>query len=274
LCPSAPAAIAVLRMGACTAAFDRPLPETGRAKFATLVDASRRAVDEVVVARLSEDALDVMTHGGPGVRQAVNACLASHGPSHGLGAVDAEPGAEWHRLAQAPSPAAARWLLRNGSNNPPFDEQFLRRPPVILITGRSNAGKSTLLNAWCGHTRALVADAPGTTRDLVAAETVLAGWRVVLLDSAGLRDTDDPLEGAGQQLARQARSRVDLSLYLRSPGESVKADGDLVVSGKADFGDVVDGIPWSARGLPGRDPDKLLRDLSLAVLGRLRLPPS
>ena len=82
--------------------------------------------------------------------------------------------------------------------------ELLYRPPFgVLITGPANAGKSSLLNAWCGHQRALVSDQAGTTRDLVAAETICHGWRLRLLDSAGLRAGADAIEAAGQALVEQ-----------------------------------------------------------------------
>lgn len=271
LTPSAPAAIAVVRAAACAELFDRSLPNVGRARFARLVDGSGTVIDETVVMRVNDNEIDIMTHGGPGVRAGVNAGLLAHGLRE---RADADLGGDWLRLARAASPAAAQWLLRNGSVATPFNAEFLHRQPMILLTGRTNAGKSALLNAWCGHQRAIVADIPGTTRDLVAAETVMSGWRCLLLDSAGVRESDDPLETAGQDLARQARVRADLVLYLRSPGElGAGRRNDLVVNGKADQEAPSDGRPaWSIHGLPGRSTDKLLHELSLAVLARLRLP--
>jgi hypothetical protein len=167
------------------------------------------------------------------------------------------------------------WLLRHGETTPPFPPRHLVRQPVVLITGPANAGKSTLLNSWCGHQRALVSEVPGTTRDLVAAVTLVAGWRLRLLDSAGLRTTDDALDQAGQALVAGARSIADLVLFLKSPDRSdhQPRSEDLVVHGKADLlPSPPDGLLWSCHGLPGRDPQRLLDLLGLAVLQRLGLP--
>jgi tRNA modification GTPase len=163
-----------------------------------------------------------------------------------------------------------RWLLTN-DGPPPFPADLLERVPVVLITGPANAGKSTLLNAWCGHQRALVSDIPGTTRDLVAAQTLVHGWRLRLLDSAGLRAGGDELERAGQALAAQARRSADLVLYLRPPGDHGGEAGDLIVQGKADLS-ASDGLRWSVHGVPGTGPASLLDHLGRAVLERLRLP--
>lgn len=274
LTPPDPAAIAILRCQALPALIDRPLPDRGRARFARLIDAGGRMVDEVVVCHLDSGQLELATHGGVGVRLAVDQCLGGHG----LLPVAAAPDPYWNALAAAPSPAAVRWLLTHPDQQPDFPAIYLRRQPVVLITGPANAGKSTLLNAWCGHQRALVADVPGTTRDLVTAQTLVHGWRLRLVDSAGLRATADPLEAAGQALVERARATADVVLHLLPAGTAGAAAGnDLVVIGKADLAadgaDLAAGPLWSAVGLPGRTPAALLDDLSRNLLRRLGLPP-
>ena len=269
LTPAAPAAIAIVRVPALPGLLDRALPAVGADRFARLVAPDGTVVDEIVVDRPTDDALHLMTHGGPGVRQAVDACLAAHGLVPGPVAMDPEweaPG--WKALARAPSPAAVRWLLDHPGAVPPFPPAFLVRTPLVLITGPANAGKSTLLNAWCGRRRALVSEIPGTTRDLLAAETLIDGWRLRLLDSAGLRSTDDPLERAGQALVAAARARADLVVSLRPPGDDVpEAASDLVVLGKADLRPPGPGLRWSSH-----DAAAGLAALGAAVLERLGLP--
>ena len=278
LTPPAPAAIAILSMPALTSAFDRPLPAPDHARFMRLQHPDGSTVDELVVDRISEQRLHLMTHGGPGVRQAVDACLMAHGLQQVSASTDsAMVDPQWAALALAPSPAAVAWLLAHPDATPPFAADFLRRSPVILITGPANAGKSTLLNHWCGRRRALVSDIPGTTRDLIAAETLIDGWRVRLLDSAGLRPTDDPLEQAGQELVHAARLRVDLVLSLRPPGDDVpECATDLVIFGKADLrpeyahkphSGSVRALTWSAN-----DATAGLARLGCAVRERLGLP--
>jgi hypothetical protein len=268
LTPPAPAALAIARIPARPELFDRSLPAVDAARFARLIAPDGTVVDEVVVDRLSVDELHLMTHGGPGVRQAVEACLAAHGLHPAPTTLDPR----WAALAAAPAPAAVDWLLAHPGETPPFAADFLRRTPVVLITGPTNAGKSTLLNAWCGRRRALVSDVPGTTRDLLAAETVIGGWRIRLLDSAGLRATDDPLERAGQELVAAARLRADLVLSLRPPGDDVPdAPDDLVVLGKADLRPVDLGPALGLRWSTQDQADGLAR-LGAAVLDRLGLP--
>lgn len=270
LTPPVPAAIAMLRMPVMVAAFDRAPPARGKARLLVLRDAGGAAVDEAVVVGL-EDGLEVMVHGGPGVRAAVEAALLSHGCAAVPGA--AEP--RWDALATAAHPAAVRWLLAHGSTEEsPFRRDLLSRCPVVLITGPANAGKSTLLNAWCGRQRALVSDVPGTTRDLVAAEALTHGWRLRLLDSAGLRSAADPLERAGQALVDGARRYADVVVFLRPPGGDTGSDpapGDLLVMGKADLMPAPPDSCWSVHGVSGRPADELLNRLGIAVLTRLGL---
>ena len=269
LTPAAPAAIAIASMPALATAFDRPLPDVDHARFMRLLHPDGSTVDELVVDRVAPQRLHLMTHGGPGVRQAVDACLTAHGLMGSEIVVDSQ----WLALARAPSPAAVTWLLAHPDTTPPFSADFLRRSPVVLITGPANAGKSTLLNHWCGRRRALVSDIPGTTRDLIAAETLIDGWRIRLLDSAGLRVTDDPLEQAGQALVAAARQRADLVLSLRPPGDDMPEYAtDLVILGKADLRlpDTVVGpgvLTWSAN-----EATAGLARLGCAVRERLGLP--
>jgi tRNA U34 5-carboxymethylaminomethyl modifying GTPase MnmE/TrmE len=270
---SAPAAIGLIHVPAITSLFDRPLPVIGQARFACLRNKKGQVIDEVVVTRLSEERLEIACHGGPGMRAAVEAACASHG------LYAAESGrthetALWQALAKASSPAAVDWLLAQGLTEPPFPKQFLFRLPTVLITGPANAGKSTLLNAWCGHQRALVSDIPGTTRDLLAGQTLVYGWRLALIDSAGLRPDGDAIEQAGQALVANARKTADVVLYLQPPGDHGGEPNDIIILGKADLRSSQTGLRWSAQGIPGKSAQALLQELALAVLNRLRLPIS
>ncbi len=90
----------------------------------------------------------------------------------------------------------------------------LSEPGRILIVGRPNSGKSTVLNALLGFQRAIVYDEPGTTRDLVTGETAFDGWPVVLTDTAGFRETTNELESEGIARARQQINQCDCICLL------------------------------------------------------------
>ncbi len=84
----------------------------------------------------------------------------------------------------------------------------------VAIAGAPNAGKSTLLNVLAGHDAAIVSPYPGTTRDLVRERVVMEGLALDLIDSAGLRPTDDPVEREGIRRAEAALAEADCVLWL------------------------------------------------------------
>ncbi len=92
--------------------------------------------------------------------------------------------------------------------------RVLREGLKVAIIGRPNVGKSSLLNALSGSERAIVTDLPGTTRDLVESELVLQGVPITLLDTAGIRPTDDPVERRGIERSRSALASADAVLLL------------------------------------------------------------
>ena len=84
----------------------------------------------------------------------------------------------------------------------------------IALVGRPNAGKSTLFNAMAGEDRAIVTEVPGTTRDVLEVRAQWAGLPLFLFDTAGLRDTEDPVERLGVARVRGVLEQVDLILHL------------------------------------------------------------
>lgn len=90
----------------------------------------------------------------------------------------------------------------------------LTRSWRVVFAGRPNVGKSSLSNAILGYTRSIVFDQPGTTRDVVSAQTAIDGWPIELSDTAGLRASADPLESAGIARARQTLETADLVVAL------------------------------------------------------------
>ncbi len=98
----------------------------------------------------------------------------------------------------------------------------------VAIIGRPNAGKSSLLNALAGSDRAIVTDIAGTTRDVLRESLNLDGIALELADTAGLRDTDDPVEREGVRRARGELARADVALLVT---DGSHAEHDLALLG-------------------------------------------
>ena len=89
----------------------------------------------------------------------------------------------------------------------------------VVLMGRPNVGKSSLLNALLGEDRAIVTDIPGTTRDTIREEILLSGIPVSLTDTAGIRDTEDPVERIGVDRSRKAGREAELPLLVLDASE-------------------------------------------------------
>jgi tRNA modification GTPase len=112
----------------------------------------------------------------------------------------------------------------------------------IVLIGETNAGKSSLFNALVAREAAIVTPIAGTTRDVLDADLVIGGYAVTLSDTAGLRDSDDPVEAEGVRRARARAEAADLRLWIRSPDDpegdaaGFAQPDDLLVLTKADIG--------------------------------------
>ena len=104
-------------------------------------------------------------------------------------------------------------ILQNLLDTYPTGEK-LKDGVRVVIGGRPNAGKSTLLNALVGHDRAIVSETPGTTRDEIEAEVEIEGVLFRFVDTAGLRDTADEIEAEGVRRATKSIEGADVLLYL------------------------------------------------------------
>lgn len=106
---------------------------------------------------------------------------------------------------------------------------LLREGMSVVILGRPNAGKSSLLNALSGRESAIVTDIAGTTRDIVKEEIHIDGMPLHILDTAGLRDSSDEVEKIGIQRAWQALENADRVLVVVQAGEQIHPEDQAIL---------------------------------------------
>ena len=92
--------------------------------------------------------------------------------------------------------------------------RILRNGVAAAIVGKPNVGKSSLLNALAGYDRVIVTEVPGTTRDTVEEVVMLGNTRLRLIDTAGIRDTDDRIEAMGVERSKKEAENADLVLFV------------------------------------------------------------
>lgn len=107
--------------------------------------------------------------------------------------------------------------------------KFIKKGIKIVIAGRANVGKSTLLNELTGHMKAIVTEIPGTTRDLIEETIYIKGVPVTLIDTAGIRDTGDVVERIGVDLAKEAIDDGDLVLVVVDSSRDITAEDEEIL---------------------------------------------
>jgi tRNA modification GTPase len=205
------------------------------------------APEEIVVCRIDADTLEIHCHGGEAAACRILADLERAGCrivpwTELIGRIDGQLEAELAAalskattmrtaailLAQSQGllRAGCESLLRNEPDSASLSEKLaallrwadfglhLTRPWKVVLAGRPNVGKSSLMNALLGYTRSIVFDQPGTTRDVVTAVTVLDGWPIEISDTAGIRESSDELESAGVRRAQRNLGEADLPILL------------------------------------------------------------
>lgn len=235
--------------------------------------------EDVVLCRTSEGTLEIHCHGGQAARRAIARDLEKAGAPPGdpweyierTSGVFARMAAR--ALAEAPTPRAAAFiahqihgplraaLARLADEETSVKEMLaiidqllaaesfgthLIEPWQVVLFGRPNVGKSSLMNRLAGFERAIVLDAPGTTRDLVTTEIALDGWPIRLTDTAGLRTEADELEMSGIARARSRIASADLRILVLDRGAAPRVEelellrtstAPLVVANKIDQAD-------------------------------------
>lgn len=159
--------------------------------------------------------------------------------------------------------------------------ELLRTGLKVAIVGRPNVGKSSLLNAWSRSDRAIVTDLPGTTRDVVESQLVVGGIPVQVLDTAGIRETEDKVEKIGVERSRAAAKQADLVLLTIDAEsgwteedseiyEQVKHRQLIIIINKIDLVKTIPQLPFSSENYPivaaAAALDRGIADLETAIL--------
>lgn len=140
----------------------------------------------------------------------------------------------------------------------------------MVIAGKPNVGKSSLLNALLGRDRAIVTDIAGTTRDVVTEHLTIGGVPVEILDTAGIRETADTIEAIGVERAKAASQEADLVLYVVDASRGLDSDDKAflsALSGKACLLVVNKSDLNGEMAVPGAFSDKHVRISAKAVVG-------
>ena len=107
--------------------------------------------------------------------------------------------------------------------------RILRNGVAAAIVGRPNVGKSSLLNALAGYERVIVTEVAGTTRDTVEETVMVGSTRLRLIDTAGIRDTDDRVEAMGVERSKKAIENADLVLFVCDGSQRLTEDDRAII---------------------------------------------
>ena len=204
----------------------------------------REVSEEVVLCRTSENVAEIHCHGGDAAADRIHRDLKSQGAEteswpEMLQRTEGIFLREWaEAIAKATTQRTAELLLAQRELFPQVIRDLesgvasdlasridsllewakfgrhLTRPWSVVLGGPPNVGKSSLINALLGYARSIVYDQPGTTRDVVTAETAFEGWPILLADTAGLRDRAEILEAEGIARAKNRLASADCQVLL------------------------------------------------------------
>ena len=107
--------------------------------------------------------------------------------------------------------------------------RILRQGVAAAIVGKPNVGKSSLLNALAGYDRVIVTDIPGTTRDTVEETVMLGATRLRLIDTAGIRETEDTVEAIGVERSKKAVEDADLVLFVCDGSSPLSIEDEAIM---------------------------------------------
>jgi tRNA modification GTPase len=176
--------------------------------------------------------------------------------------VPVDVGPEVHELVSAVTSALERQIDGVGVS------ERIRTGFEVAILGAPNVGKSTLLNAIAGRDAAITSEFAGTTRDVIEVRMDLNGLPVTILDTAGLRETEDFVESIGIDRAKQRAQQADLRVFLVEDGQTPDfpaSHDDIVIGAKADLMK----IPKNAvSGVSGLGVGALIDQITQTLSGR------
>ena len=130
--------------------------------------------------------------------------------------------------------------------------QIMKSGVAAAIVGKPNVGKSSLLNALAGYDRVIVTDIPGTTRDTVEEVVKVGGVKLRLIDTAGIRETEDTVEAIGVERSRKAVETADMVIFVCDGSQPLTEEDEAIIDiccdrenavaliNKADLGQVVE----------------------------------
>ena len=107
--------------------------------------------------------------------------------------------------------------------------RILRSGVAAAIVGKPNVGKSSLLNALAGYDRCIVTDIPGTTRDTVEETVVVGNTKLRLIDTAGIRQTDDTVEAIGVERSKAAVENADLVIFVCDGSKPLSDEDEAII---------------------------------------------
>ena len=107
--------------------------------------------------------------------------------------------------------------------------RIIKQGVAAAIVGKPNVGKSSLLNALAGYERVIVTEIAGTTRDTVEETVMLGSTRLRLIDTAGIRETEDKIEAMGVERSRQAAENADLVIFVCDGSQPLTDDDRIVI---------------------------------------------
>ncbi len=125
----------------------------------------------------------------------------------------------------------------------------------VALVGPPNVGKSSLFNALLQYERSIVSDIPGTTRDYLEAYMIIDGFRIKLIDTAGLREANEELESKGIALGRTASEEADLTFRITDPQsrDTIASENEVLINNKCDLDGYNKSLSVSAKTGDGLD---------------------